>query len=123
MGNHNVYNGDQSAEQWIAVHTVKNEKTKNRREASSELWEAFKLLAPKAAGNCSRTRFGNAIKAKHGIKSKSAKVRTIKGKLKVSKWYNGIQLIPRSDLNKKAENHKWQYYPKQRTIPACKRPR
>ena len=118
MGSHNVYNGDQSAEQWIAVHIMKNERTKNRREASSELWEAFKLLAPKAAGNCSRKRFGNAIKAKLGVKSKNAKVRTIKGKVKVSKWYYGIQLMPRSDLNKKAENHQWQYYRKQRTTPA-----
>jgi len=92
------YTGDKSAEQWVTVHT---QPWAAGREASGELWNAFKKMAPEAAQRTSRTSFGKAVAEKYG-KAKVTKV----GK-KTTRWFYGIRLLPQPRLNQKSEGYKF----------------
>ena len=101
------YKGDASVWQWIGYHTLAKA---NAREASSELWNAFQIMAPAAAAKCSRTLFGRELAAKYG-KAKNVKVNG-----KVTKWFVGVRLLPCGYLNKNAIGYKFQFEWEQRYV-------
>ena len=103
------YKGDASVWQWIGYHTMAKA---NAREASSELWNAFQIMAPAAAAKGSRASFGRELAAKYG-KAKYARV-TRNGK--VTKWFSGFRLLPCGYLNKKAIGYKFQFEWEQRYV-------
>ena len=73
------------------------------REASSELWNAFEMMAPAAAAKTSRTAFGKDVAAKY------EKAKDVKVNGKTSKWFIGVRLLPKPYLNPKTQGYKFQF--------------
>ena len=73
------------------------------REASSELWNAFEMMAPAAAAKTSRTAFGRDVAAKY------EKAKDVKVNGKTSKWFIGVRLLPKPYLNPKTQGYKFQF--------------
>ena len=95
------YFGNVSAEEWVAIHT---QPWAQGREASSELWKAFQETAPAAANNYNTTSFGKIVASKYGA------ARVTKVRKKTTRWFTGVRLLLRPDLNQSfAQGYKFLY--------------